>query len=101
MVMKCKCLFLIQLNLLLLFILWLLTFFLHPFLGYVYLSIVGLRGRSLIYPARRLHADRLSYGCIVHRHLEDGDVVLFNRQPSLHRMSIMSHRVPTSNEIYI
>ena len=23
----------------------------------------------------------------------DGDVVLFNRQPSLHRMSIMAHRV--------
>ncbi|KAH9700988.1 DNA-directed RNA polymerase III subunit 1 [Citrus sinensis] len=28
----------------------------------------------------------------VDRHLEDGDVVLFNRQPSLHRMSIMCHR---------
>jgi DNA-directed RNA polymerase III subunit RPC1 len=24
--------------------------------------------------------------------MEDGDVVLFNRQPSLHRMSIMAHR---------
>ena len=23
----------------------------------------------------------------------DGDIVLFNRQPSLHKMSIMSHRV--------
>lgn len=38
-------------------------------------------------------ADELKYGCIVDRHLEDGDVVLFNRQPSLHRMSIMCHRV--------
>ncbi|KAH7575873.1 hypothetical protein JRO89_XS02G0236300 [Xanthoceras sorbifolium] len=28
----------------------------------------------------------------VDRHLEDGDVVLFNRPPSLHRMSIMCHR---------
>ncbi|XP_031282387.1 DNA-directed RNA polymerase III subunit 1 [Pistacia vera] len=37
-------------------------------------------------------ADELKYGCIVDRHLEDGDVVLFNRQPSLHRMSIMCHR---------
>ena len=27
------------------------------------------------------------------RHLLDGDIVLFNRQPSLHKMSIMSHRV--------
>lgn len=26
------------------------------------------------------------------RHLRDGDVVLFNRQPSLHRMSIMAHK---------
>lgn len=38
-------------------------------------------------------ADELKFGCIVDRHLEDGDVVLFNRQPSLHRMSIMCHRV--------
>lgn len=102
MVMRCKCLLLMQLNHFLLFLLWFsYLFFLPPFLGYAYLSVVGLPGRSLIYPARKLHADRLSYGCIVHRHLEDGDVVLFNRQPSLHRMSIMSHRVPTANEIYI
>lgn len=26
------------------------------------------------------------------RHLQDGDYVLFNRQPSLHKMSIMGHR---------
>lgn len=38
-------------------------------------------------------ANELKYGCVVERHLEDGDIVLFNRQPSLHRMSIMSHRV--------
>ncbi len=31
-------------------------------------------------------------GYTVERHLEDGDVVLFNRQPSLHRISIMSFR---------
>ncbi len=35
----------------------------------------------------------ISPGYIVERHLRDGDVVLFNRQPSLHRMSIMAHRV--------
>jgi DNA-directed RNA polymerase subunit A' len=29
----------------------------------------------------------------VERQLIDGDVVLFNRQPSLHRMSMMAHRV--------
>ncbi|KAF9466907.1 beta and beta-prime subunits of DNA dependent RNA-polymerase [Collybia nuda] len=35
----------------------------------------------------------LQYGWIVERHLKDGDFVLFNRQPSLHKMSMMAHRV--------
>lgn len=35
----------------------------------------------------------VQYGDIVERHLIDGDVVLFNRQPSLHKLSIMSHFV--------
>ena len=33
----------------------------------------------------------LSNGWIVERQLRDGDIVLFNRQPSLHKMSIMGH----------
>jgi DNA-directed RNA polymerase II subunit RPB1 len=33
----------------------------------------------------------LDLGDIVHRHMMDGDPVLFNRQPSLHRMSMMCH----------
>ncbi|MEM2636805.1 MAG: DNA-directed RNA polymerase subunit A' [Candidatus Korarchaeota archaeon] len=37
-------------------------------------------------------AESLEVGDIVERHLQDGDIVLFNRQPSLHRMSIMAHR---------
>jgi len=36
---------------------------------------------------------QLHYGDIVNRHLMDGDIVLFNRQPTLHRMSMMGHRV--------
>ncbi|KAK2960400.1 putative DNA-directed RNA polymerase III subunit rpc1 [Blattamonas nauphoetae] len=36
-------------------------------------------------------AKRLQFGDIVERHLKTGDVVLFNRQPSLHRVSIMAH----------
>jgi len=35
----------------------------------------------------------LEPGFIVERHLMDGDVVLFNRQPSLHRMSMMAHTI--------
>jgi len=42
---------------------------------------------------REALADSLSEGFIVERHLRDGDVVLFNRQPSLHRMSVMAHEV--------
>ncbi|MHA2032856.1 MAG: DNA-directed RNA polymerase subunit A', partial [Candidatus Kariarchaeaceae archaeon] len=38
-------------------------------------------------------AESLDTGFIVERHLKDGDIVLFNRQPSLHRMSIMAHEV--------
>ncbi len=37
--------------------------------------------------------DKVEIGGRVHRHLQDGDVVLFNRQPSLHRMSIMAHEI--------
>jgi DNA-directed RNA polymerase II subunit RPB1 len=34
----------------------------------------------------------LAHGWIVERHLRDDDIVLFNRQPSLHKMSIMGHK---------
>lgn len=35
----------------------------------------------------------LKDGDVVHRHLIDGDVVLFNRQPSLHKGSMECHRI--------
>jgi len=35
----------------------------------------------------------LELGDIVHRHIIDGDAVLFNRQPSLHKPSMMVHLV--------
>lgn len=35
----------------------------------------------------------LQYGYAVERHLRDDDIIIFNRQPSLHKMSIMGHRV--------
>jgi DNA-directed RNA polymerase III subunit RPC1 len=42
---------------------------------------------------RGVIAEQLTEGDIVERHLEDGDIVLFNRQPSLHKLSILSHFV--------
>lgn len=37
--------------------------------------------------------EEIQPGYIVERHLMDGDIAVFNRQPSLHRMSMMCHRV--------
>ncbi len=37
--------------------------------------------------------DELSPGYKVERHLQEGDIVLFNRHPSLHRASLMAHYV--------
>ncbi|WP_137283925.1 DNA-directed RNA polymerase subunit A' [Halorussus salinisoli] len=36
---------------------------------------------------------KVEAGWEVNRHMVDGDIVIFNRQPSLHRMSIMAHEV--------
>jgi DNA-directed RNA polymerase III subunit RPC1 len=48
--------------------------------------------KSLSFGDRELVAKNLRYGDVVERHMEDDDVVLFNRQPSLHKVSIMAHR---------
>jgi DNA-directed RNA polymerase III subunit RPC1 len=47
--------------------------------------------RSLKFGDRKEIAKNLQIGDVVVRHLEDGDIVLFNRQPSLHKLSIMAH----------
>lgn len=38
-------------------------------------------------------AKEISPGYIIERHIQNGDISLFNRQPSLHRMSMMAHKV--------
>ena len=40
---------------------------------------------------------KLNFGDVVHRHMMNGDAVLFNRQPTLHRMSMMCHIVRIMN----
>ena len=55
---------------------------------------VGQRTKkSLVYGNRSSIASELKPGDVVERHVRDGDIVLFNRQPSLHKMSIMAHKV--------
>ena len=51
------------------------------------------RFRFLRYGNRTKIAQDLKYGDVVERHLMDNDVVLFNRQPSLHKLSIQAFYV--------
>lgn len=62
----------------------------HPGANFVEQS--GSTKKFLRYGNRAKTAQELRPGDIVERHLLDGDVVLFNRQPSLHKLSIMAHR---------
>jgi len=53
----------------------------------------GRRIRLEFVTERKSLAESLQPGFVVERHIRNGDIVLFNRQPSLHRMSIMAHKV--------
>jgi len=53
----------------------------------------GVKIRLDFVEDRSIIADSLEAGYLIERHLLDGDIVLFNRQPSLHQMSIMGHHV--------
>ena len=65
----------------------------HPGANFIVDAKTGFK-RMLKFMARPEEAaKRIKIGDIVERHLRDGDIVLFNRQPSLHKLSIMSHRV--------
>ncbi|KII96076.1 hypothetical protein PLICRDRAFT_130272 [Plicaturopsis crispa FD-325 SS-3] len=64
----------------------------HPGANYVTAGSNGFK-KFLRFGNRTAIAEGLRYGDIVERHIIDGDIVLFNRQPSLHKLSIMCHRV--------
>eukprot|EP01133_Synstelium_polycarpum_P012623 gene12623-14818_t len=62
----------------------------HP--GANYIIYADGDKKWLKYGNRDKFATELKVGDIVERHIIDGDVVLFNRQPSLHKLSIMAHK---------
>ena len=62
----------------------------HPGANYV---INGDTKRRVTEETKEFILEQLEPGFIIERHLKDGDMVLFNRQPSLHRMSMMAHEV--------
>lgn len=64
----------------------------HPGANYI-IRPDGVKIRLDYVTERQPVADSLAPGYIVERHLADGDIVMFNRQPSLHRMSVMAHFV--------
>jgi len=64
----------------------------HPGANYV-VRPDGVKIRLEFASDRESISQALAPGYVVERHLVDGDIVLFNRQPSLHRMSIMAHYV--------
>ena len=68
----------------------------HPGANYIRMRD-GAFVKSLAFGNREMAAKNLRIGDIVDRHMEDGDIVLFNRQPSLHKVSIMAHRVKVMN----
>ena len=63
----------------------------HPGANYV----IRNDGRKIrvLEETKELILEQLEPGYVIERHLKDGDMVLFNRQPSLHRMSMMAHEV--------
>eukprot|EP01132_Coremiostelium_polycephalum_P002078 gene2078-2564_t len=62
----------------------------HP--GANYIIYPDGEKKWLKYGNREKFAAELKVGDIVERHIIDGDIMLFNRQPSLHKLSIMSHK---------
>ncbi|MGI0092388.1 MAG: DNA-directed RNA polymerase subunit A', partial [Nitrososphaerales archaeon] len=66
--------------------------FKHPGANYI-IRPDGIKIRLDYVTDLQMHADSLAPGFVVERHLTDGDIVIFNRQPSLHRMSVMAHYV--------
>lgn len=70
----------------------------HPGANFLESRDSGFK-RYLRYGNRDLLAQQLRPGDVVERHLRDGDVVLFNRQPSLHKLSIMAHLAKVGGDV--
>ncbi|MFX0098056.1 MAG: DNA-directed RNA polymerase subunit A' [Candidatus Hodarchaeota archaeon] len=68
----------------------------HPGANYI-IRPDGRRIDLRFVQRREIVCETLMPGFQIERHLRDGDFVLFNRQPSLHRMSIMAHEVKVMN----
>jgi DNA-directed RNA polymerase II subunit RPB1 len=74
----------------------------YPGANYVYRNSgsgegIGAMAKP-IYLKLRKETLVLQYGDIVERHLQNDDIVLLNRQPTLHKQSMMGHRIKVIND---
>ena len=69
-----------------------------PGANFVYKSSSFQTGKK-IYPIDlRFKSVELREGDVVERHIVSGDMVLLNRQPTLHKLSMMGHRIKVIND---
>jgi DNA-directed RNA polymerase subunit A' len=65
-----------------------------PSVNYIIKNAEGMKQRIKVSERNAEDAaEKLEFGDRIERQLMNGDLTLFNRQPSLHRMSMMAHRV--------
>jgi len=65
-----------------------------PSANYIIREIEGMKQRIKVTEKNAEDvAEKLEIGTVIERQLMNGDLSLFNRQPSLHRMSMMAHRI--------
>ena len=55
--------------------------------------VINTKGNRFNLKFSNRYSFKLEPGWVIERHLQDGDIVLFNRQPTLHKGSIMAHEV--------
>ena len=66
----------------------------QPGINYIIRETEGMKQRIKVTEKNAEEvAEKLEIGTVIERQLMNGDLALFNRQPSLHRMSMMAHRV--------
>jgi DNA-directed RNA polymerase beta' subunit len=72
----------------------------YPGANFVFPASALERGQRVLPLDLRFRKEKieLKYGDIVERHLMDGDIVLLNRQPTLHKQSMMGHAVKVIND---
>ena len=70
----------------------------YPGANLVFQKSLSGKRTSIIHLRYRKEKVILRYGDIVERHLVNGDYVLLNRQPTLHKLSMMGHKIKVIND---